>query len=160
MPANIKDVFDNFPKDKKDKKTNQTPIINYEDVKHSGDYVPYDNHEEPFSHDIYSEYKPKPRNIPAKPIVTKYVANPYEESDAFEEQYVQFQRNMEKKVEEITCKEVDRHVSTCKDCQNKLSKDKIIYIKDKRAETSQEIMELLMFLATGVFIIMILDKLH
>ena len=168
MPANIKDVFDNFPKEMLNKPTtNQNPIIKYEDVKHQSNYEPYDIHDDPVAPQDFGEYKPKPRKPKNKPVVDTYIADPYN-SEINDNIYkenpmpvpVYIQQDMERKIEELTCKEVDKHISQCKDCQNKLGSEKIIYIKDKKAETSQEVMELLMFLATGIFIILVLDKLN
>lgn len=161
MPANIKEVFDNFPRELKEnkKKSNQVPVINYEDiVQKESNYVPYETH-------VYSNYTPKPRKPVNKPRVSEVIAQPVEDSVysyqymSEEPQFRDMYKNMEEKVTHITCKEIDKHVSECKDCQKKMVKEKVVYIKDKKQEMSQEIMELITFLATGVFIILVLDKL-
>lgn len=150
MPANIKEVFQKFPKNTL-QQTNQIPVINYEDIKpNNTEFMPYDN-------EVYGEYN---RKYKPKPIVKKYIAKP-SENDIYSMLYDTNKMNeMEKKVEEITCIEIDKHISKCNDCQKKMSTEKIVYIKSNKQEISQEIMELCTFLATGIFIILLLDKLN
>ena len=162
MPANIKEVFDKFPKKNK-QYTNEIKVINYEDIKKTNsDWSAYDeSSQHPEQTQVYAEYQPKKVSINPKPKVTRYVPKK-EDSELdnyyYDDLYPYISKESIKKIETITCNEVDRHIADCKECQKKLTKEKIVYIKSNKEETSQEIMELVTFLATGVFIILVLDK--
>jgi hypothetical protein len=157
MPANIKEVFDNFPTSikKSKKKTNQSPVINYEDiVQNTSEVVPHQTH-------VYSSYNPKAKvHKPKKPRVTNYIALPQEDIYSYKymtetPEYSNVYKKMEEQVKLITQQEMKKYIN-----DNKVIKEKVVYLKDKKQEMSQEIMELISFLATGVFIILLLDKLN
>lgn len=150
MPANIKEIFPKY-------KRTTTDSVSYDDIKKPQFNVlasDYGN---------YSEYSPKQSKKRNKDeeIIQQVIEEP-------EPQYIgspfipePMQLKMSRDVEEITCKIVDLHILNCKECRDRLSaaqKEKIIYLKSNKEETSQELMELVSFLATGIFIILVLDK--